>query len=90
MVSVDNFRPKLRELLCRTDAPDLVSNAAWVTATASAPRQRYLRPADILLPILHLLSKAYIDVSFAIPVRSYVNWLLGAIQGSFGHVTCIQ
>lgn len=58
MLSVSHFRPRLRELLNRTDAPDLVSNALWVIAIASAPGGRHLKSADLLEPLLLLLARA--------------------------------
>ena len=62
MVSLENFRPRLKELLLRNDAPDLVCNAVWVLSLATALQHRDLRPVDILEPILHLLSKALSQV----------------------------
>ena len=62
MVSLEKFKPRLKELLYRSDAPGLVSNAVWILSVATALQQRHLKPVDILEPLLHLLSQAVSQV----------------------------
>ena len=74
MVSFENFKPRLRELLHRSDAPDLVSNTVWVLSIATALPQRYLKPVDILEPLLYLLSEAVRQVKlFVITIHCLVS-----------------
>lgn len=58
MVSLESFRPKLRELLASTDNVELVSNAMWLMASTSASRCQHLKSADILMPCLDVLARS--------------------------------
>ena len=60
MVSLENFRPHLRDVLRRFDAPALLSEAAWVVAYATASQQRHLPAQEFLRPILNLLEFAHV------------------------------
>ena len=62
MVSLEKFKPRLKELLYRSDAAGLVSNTVWILSITTALQQRYLKPVDILEPLLHLLSRAISQV----------------------------
>jgi len=59
MVSLEGFRPHLRDLLQRFDAPGLLSEAVWVAAYATASQQRHLPASEFLRPVLDLLEFAY-------------------------------
>lgn len=61
MVSLENFRPHLRDVLRRFDAPALLSEAAWVAAYATASQQRHLPASELLHTILDLLEFAHVQ-----------------------------
>lgn len=62
LTSLKNFKPGLRELLGRTDFVGLVTEAAWVTAYATASTQTCLTVKDVLKPLLDLLPQAVSQV----------------------------
>lgn len=62
MLSLESFKPRLKELLRRTDALGLVSEVAWVVAYALASSTRHVKPEDFLMPLLQLLAAAYSQV----------------------------
>ena len=74
MVSLESFKPSLRELLGRSDAPALVTEVAWLTAYATASSQKHLEPGDILQPLLALLPTAVhqvtMNVTFLLQLRN--------------------
>ena len=72
MVSLENFKPRLKELLRRTDAAGLMSEVAWVVAYASASRTRHIKPADLLLPLLQLMALAFSQVQAKLTKQDFI------------------